>query len=104
ETIAVATAEPDGEVRSLETIANRSESICKLDIFCTFDLPWCCGGWYQREERDLQGDYRKRTLYHSGRFPLWRLFQGGCGFLRLYSAPVHRFPTASLCETAARGQ
>jgi len=30
ETIAVATAEPDGEVRSLETIANRSESICKL--------------------------------------------------------------------------
>jgi transposase len=30
ETIAVALAEPDGEVRSLGTIANRAESICKL--------------------------------------------------------------------------
>lgn len=30
EAIAVAIAEPDGEVRSLGTIANRPESICKL--------------------------------------------------------------------------
>ena len=30
ETIAVAIAEPDGEVRSLGTIANRAESIRKL--------------------------------------------------------------------------
>ena len=30
ETIAVAVAELDGEVRSLGTIANREESICKL--------------------------------------------------------------------------
>lgn len=30
ETIAVAIAEPDGEVRSLGTIANRAESVCKL--------------------------------------------------------------------------
>ena len=30
ETIAVAVAEPDGEVRSLGTIANREESIRKL--------------------------------------------------------------------------
>ena len=30
ETIAVAIAEPDGEVRSLGTIANREESIRKL--------------------------------------------------------------------------
>jgi hypothetical protein len=30
ETIAVAIAEPDGDVRILGTIANRAESICKL--------------------------------------------------------------------------
>jgi transposase len=30
ETIAVAVVEPDGEVRSLGTIPNRAESICKL--------------------------------------------------------------------------